>query len=188
MEYDLIIIGTGTAAMVAAMRVRAAGWSVAVIDQKPFGGTCALRGCDPKKMLVAGVEVIDAQRRMSGNGVEGEVEIDWPGLIAFKRTFTDPIPEKHEQRYRENGIDAFRGAAKFTGRNSVRVDKTDLNGRYILIAAGAEPMRLNIPGEEHVIDNEAFLAMENLPRRMSWSAADTLQPSFRTSRPVREQR
>lgn len=166
MDYDLIIIGTGTAAMVAAMRVRAAGWSVAVIEEKPFGGTCALRGCDPKKMLVAGAEVIDAQRRMSGRGVRGEVEIDWPGLIAFKRTFTDPVPEKHEQRYREKGIDAFRGAAKFTGRNSVRVDKTDLNGRYILIAAGAEPVRLNIPGEEHVIDNEAFLAMECLPRRI----------------------
>ena len=54
MHYDLIIIGTGTAAMVAAMRVRDAGWTVAVVDEKPFGGTCALRGCDPKKMLVSG--------------------------------------------------------------------------------------------------------------------------------------
>ncbi len=51
MDFDLAIIGTGTAAMVAAMRVRSAGWSVAIIDEKPFGGTCALRGCDPKKML-----------------------------------------------------------------------------------------------------------------------------------------
>lgn len=166
MKYDLIIVGTGTAAMVAAMRVRAAGWNVAVIDEKPFGGTCALRGCDPKKMLVAGAEVIDARRRMSGNGVHGEVEIDWPELIAFKRSFTDPVPEKNEERFREKGIDAFRGAASFTGRNSVRVGQTELNGRYILIAAGAEPMRLNIPGEEHLIDNEAFLAMEGLPRRI----------------------
>ena len=49
------------------MRVRRAGRSVAVIDEKPFGGTCALRGCDPKKMLVAGAEVIDAERRMRGS-------------------------------------------------------------------------------------------------------------------------
>ena len=76
MKFDLVVIGTGTAAMVAAMQVRDAGWSVAVIDEKPFGGTCALRGCDPKKMLVAGAEVIGAQRRMSGRGVEGEVRID----------------------------------------------------------------------------------------------------------------
>lgn len=166
MNFDLIIIGTGTAAMVAAMRVRNAGWTVAVIDEKPFGGTCALRGCDPKKMLVAGAEVIDAHGRMSGNGVEGEVRIDWPELIRFKRTFTDPVPEKHEHRYREKGIDAFHGAAQFTGPNNIKVDATELSGRHFLIASGAEPMRLGIPGEEHLIDNEGFLAMTSLPRRI----------------------
>ena len=69
--YDLAIIGTGTAAMVAANRVRAAGWSVAVADFRPFGGTCALRGCDPKKMMVGGAEAADHARRMKGRGVEG---------------------------------------------------------------------------------------------------------------------
>ena len=166
MQFDLVIIGTGTAAMVAAMRVRDAGWTVAVIDEKPFGGTCALRGCDPKKMLVAGAEVIDAQRRMSGRGVEGEVRIDWPDLIRFKRSFTDPVPEKHEHRYREKGIETFHSAAQFTGPNTIRVDAAELHSRHILIAAGAEPMRLGISGEEHLIDNEAFLAMESLPRRI----------------------
>ena len=88
MEYDLVIIGTGTAAMVCAMRVAKAGWRVAkagwrvaVVDEKPFGGTCALRGCDPKKMLVAGAEAIDAKQRMTGHGVEGDVRIDWLDLI-----------------------------------------------------------------------------------------------------------
>jgi glutathione reductase (NADPH) len=57
--YDLVVIGTGTAAMVAAMQVRAAGWRVAVIDFRPFGGTCALRGCDPKKLLIGGAEATD---------------------------------------------------------------------------------------------------------------------------------
>ena len=166
MQFDLVIIGTGTAAMVAAMRVRDAGWTVAVIDEKPFGGTCALRGCDPKKMLVAGAQVIDAERRMNGNGVEGEVRIDWPDLIRFKRSFTDPVPEKHERRYHERGIDTFHGAAQFTGPNTIKVDATELSGRHVLIASGAQPMRLGIPGEEHLIDNEVFVAMESLPRRV----------------------
>jgi glutathione reductase (NADPH) len=61
-RFDLIVIGTGTAARVAAMRVRAAGWSVAVIDCRPFGGTCALRWCDPKKVLVGGASAIDHAR------------------------------------------------------------------------------------------------------------------------------
>ena len=167
MDLDLIVIGTGTAAMGAAMRVRKVGWNVAVIDEKPFGGTCALRGCDPKKMLVAGAEVIDAQRRMEPNGVDGEVRIDWPELIVFKRSFTDAIPAKHEHRYEEKGIATFHGTARFTGPNSLTVDGKELRARYILIASGAEPVRLDIPGEEHLIDNEAFMALERLPRRIA---------------------
>jgi glutathione reductase (NADPH) len=180
MLYDLVIIGTGTAAMVAAMRVRNAGRTVAVIDERPFGGTCALRGCDPKKMLIAGAEVIDAERRRNGNGVEGEVRIDWPDLIRFKRTFTDSVPEKHEQRYRAKGIDTFHGAAQFTGPNTIKVDARELRGRHILIASGAEPVRLGIPGEEHLIDNEDFLAMESLPRRVVLVGGATSQRSSPT--------
>ena len=89
--YDLVVIGTGTAAQVTSFRVRAAGWSVAVIDHLPFGGTCALRGCDPKKILISGAEVIDMTRRMHGRGVTGELAINWPDLMAFKRTLPSPI-------------------------------------------------------------------------------------------------
>src|SRR5580704_2147815 len=94
--YDLAVIGSGTVAQVASFRLRAAGWSVAVIDHLPFGGTCALRGRDPKKMLINGAEAIDMARRMRGRGVSGELGISWPDLIAFKRTFTDPVPQKQE--------------------------------------------------------------------------------------------
>ena len=166
MDYVLLIIGSGTAAMVAAMRVRNAGWNVAVMDEKPLGGTCALRGCDPKKMLVAGAEVIDAARRMNGNGIVGDVHIDWPDLIAFKRTFTDPVPEKHKHRYEEKGIATFRGPTHFTGPNSLSVAGTELHARHILIASGAEPVPLGLPGEKYLIDNEGFLAMQSLPRRI----------------------
>ena len=75
-----------------ATRVRAAGWTVAVVDFRLFGGTCALRGCDPKKMLIGGTSVIDQVTRMHVNGVAGDVRIDWPRPMAFKRTFTGPVP------------------------------------------------------------------------------------------------
>lgn len=92
--YDLIVICSGTAAQVAIARVRERGWRVAVIDHRPFGGTCALRGCDPKKMLVGGEEAVDAARRMHSHGISGELHIDWPELMAFKRSFIGPIPAK----------------------------------------------------------------------------------------------
>jgi glutathione reductase (NADPH) len=165
-RYDLVIVGTGTAAMVAAMRLRTAGWSVAIIDFRPFGGTCALRGCDPKKMLIAGAETLDSVVRMHGHGVAGDVRIDWPALIAFKRTFTDPIPQKHEHSYAEKGIDTFHGCARFTGQKTISIDGTTLEGRHFLIAAGAEPVKLDISGEEHAATSTDFLDLKNLPRRI----------------------
>lgn len=165
-QYDLVIIGAGTAAMVAAMRVRAAGWRVAVTDFRPFGGTCALRGCDPKKLLISGTSAIDHVQRMHDNGVAGDVYIDWQKLMAFKRSFTDPVPEKNEQRYRDKGIDIYHGRAQFTGQNSLDVDGQALEAKYILLASGAEPVKLNIPGEDYLIDNEGFLSLEALPERI----------------------
>lgn len=167
MDFDLIIIGTGTAAQGAAKLIRNAGRSVAVIDEKPFGGTCALRGCDPKKMLVGGAAVIDARQRMRGNGIAADIHIDWAELIRFKRGFTDPIPAKQEQHYNDEGIAAFHGAARFTGPNSIAVNGAEHTGEHILIASGAVPIPPRIPGEEHLLDHEAFMALDSLPRRIA---------------------
>src|SRR5213595_2244871 len=121
-RYDLAVIGSGTAAMVAAMRVRGAGWSVAVLDHRPFGGTCALRGCDPKKMLISGAEAIDLAHRMHRHGVAGDVRIDWKELIAFKRSFTDRVPSRREESFAKQSIEAFHGMARFTAPNTVAVE------------------------------------------------------------------
>jgi len=71
-SYDLIVIGTGSAASTAAYQCREARWRVAVVDHLPFGGTCALRGCLPKKVLVGAAEAVDHTRRMRGKGVAGD--------------------------------------------------------------------------------------------------------------------
>jgi glutathione reductase (NADPH) len=165
-SYDLVVIGSGTAAQVASARVRKAGWTVAVIDHRPFGGTCALRGCDPKKMLVSGEEAVDAARRMRGHGVEGHVRIVWPELMAFKRGFTGPVPDKQDRRYAEQGIAAVHGLARFTGPDTVAVGGREMKARHVLIATGARPVPLGIPGEEFVATSDDFLELETLPRRV----------------------
>lgn len=164
--YDLVVIGSGTAAQVVSARVRKAGRTVAVVDHRPFGGTCALRGCDPKKMLISGAETIDAAHRMQERGVAGELRISWPELIAFKRTFTDPVPQKQEAHYAAQGINAFHGIARFTGPDAVSVEGQVLKARHIVIATGARPVPLQFLGAEHIITSDRFLELESLPGRI----------------------
>ncbi|MDT8322140.1 MAG: NAD(P)/FAD-dependent oxidoreductase [Xanthomonadales bacterium] len=165
--YDLIVIGTGTAASVTAFGCRKADWSVAIVDHRPYGGTCALRGCDPKKMLIAATAVIDGFARMGAiDTVQGQLRIDWAALQRHKRSFTDPVPDKREQAYAKRGIDTYHGRARFTGPNSVEVGGTMLKARHIVIAAGAEPVRLPLEGFEHLALSDDFLDLQTLPRRL----------------------
>jgi glutathione reductase (NADPH) len=165
--FDLVAIGTGTAASVVATKCRNAGWRVAVIDSRPFGGTCALRGCDPKKVLVGATEAIDSARRLQGKGVRSpEAGIDWAELMRFKRTFTEPVAENREKNFKQAGIETFHGRARFVGPTAVQVEKDVLEGRYVLIGAGAKPVDLEIPGTEHLTTSDRFLELEELPSRI----------------------
>jgi glutathione reductase (NADPH) len=177
-QYDLIVIGTGTAATGTATRMSAAGWRVAIIDFRPYGGTCALRGCDPKKMLVSGAAAIDYARRMRDKGIAGDIRIDWQELMAFKRSFTDPVPEKKEESFADKEIATYHGCARFTGKNTLEVDGQALEARHILIASGAEPAALGIPGEAHLITNEGFLALDTLPRRIVFVGGGYIAAEF----------
>ncbi len=166
-QYDLIAIGTGTGASGAASHCRAAGWRVAVIDHLPYGGTCALRGCDPKKVLVGAAELIDHAHRMRGKGNSGgEPDIAWGDLMAFKRTFTEPVPPMKEKSFEKDGIDTYHGRARFRGPHSVEVGGEVLEGRYILIGVGAVPVTLGIPGEAHLTTSTEFLELDRLPKRI----------------------
>ena len=165
-KFDLVVIGTGVAALTVAHKCSSAGWKVAVIDSRPFGGTCALRGCDPKKVLVGAAEVIDMNKRMTGKGVKtyGVTAMDWQELMRFKRTFTEGVPQSREKSFQKAGISSFHGRAIFTGSRNVKVGNNEsLEGRYILIAAGAKPMKLNIPGEQYLTTSDQFLDLDQLP-------------------------
>ncbi|HEX2304856.1 MAG TPA: NAD(P)/FAD-dependent oxidoreductase [Nitrososphaeraceae archaeon] len=172
--FDLIVIGTGVTASTVVWECHSAGWKTAVIDSRPYGGTCALRGCDPKKVLVGAAELIDWIHRMENKGicskVTKDIKINWTELMQFKRTFTEPVPKNREEAFSKAGIYSFHGTARFVGRNTLKViDDTNkskeqtIQGKYILIATGAKPAKLNITGEQHVVTSDQFLELDKLP-------------------------
>ncbi|MGH9641249.1 MAG: dihydrolipoyl dehydrogenase family protein [Terriglobales bacterium] len=178
-NFDVVVVGTGTAGSVVASRCRSAGWNVAVLDSLPYGGTCALRGCDPKKVLVGAAELIDFSKRLyQKRTVTGELAIDWPELIRFKRSFTDPVPRQKELSFEKAGIASFHGGAKFVSANSLEVAGQLLNARFIVIATGARPATLGIPGEEHLINSTQFLELEHLPAEIAFVGGGYIAMEF----------
>lgn len=169
MTVDLIVVGTGSAAQSLAYPCREAGWSVTVVDSRPFGGTCAQRGCDPKKVLVGISELVDWTRRMQGKGLSAPAAtVDWSDMIGFKNTFVDDVPTSTEAGFRDAGILTIHGRAQFVGPSSLRVDGETHDARHVVIAAGARHAPLGIGGEEHVVTSTGFLELDELPRRVAF--------------------
>ncbi len=169
MTFDLIVVGTGSAAQSVAHPCRDAGWSVMMVDSRPLGGTCSQRGCDPKKVLVGISELVDWTRRMQGKGLSAPTAtIAWSDMIHFKRTFTEHIPASTEAELRDAGIVAVQGRAQFTGPTSLRVDGETYDARHVVIAAGARHAPLGIPGEADLLTSTGFLELEELPRRVAF--------------------
>ncbi len=166
-SFDLIVIGAGMAGVAAANKCASQAWDVAIVDALPYGGTCALRGCDPKKILRRGAEIIDSARLMRGKGIDDtDLTINWDDLMKHKRGFTDPVPRNLERDLGSHGVKTLHGRARFTDRDKLEIDGTPYEARHFLIASGARPRPLDFPGHEHLIDSTEFLNTEALPHRV----------------------
>jgi len=165
-QYDLVVVGTGITSAVAT-RCREAGWSVAVIDRQPFGGTCALRGCVPKKILVSAADAVQGARDLTGKGVPAEsLTIDWPGLMRFKRSMIGQTTERTEQSWARMGVELFHGLARFVGPTTLAVGEDRLTGRHIVLAAGSVPGPLRFPGADRLVTSDRFLDLDHMPSRV----------------------
>lgn len=166
-HFDLIVIGAGMAGAAAANKCAAQGWNVAIVDALPYGGTCALRGCDPKKILRRGAEIIDSVRLMRGKGIDvAGLSINWPDLMKHKHGFTDPVPQNMQDSLNNNGVTTLHGHATFTGPRQLQIDAAPYHADRILVATGARPRPLHFVGHEHLIDSTDFLNLESLPSRI----------------------
>ena len=167
-DYDLFTIGAGSGGVRASRVAAAHGARVAVAEEFRVGGTCVIRGCVPKKMLVYGAhfaeDIQDAQQ--FGWTIEG-CSFDWKSLRDNVLGDVDRLNGLYTETLENHGVTILHQRATITGPHQVTLaDGTAITAKYILIATGARPHIPDCPGHEHgITSNEAF-HLDAIPRRM----------------------
>jgi len=165
-KFDAVVVGSGTSAYYAVDGLNKGGRKIAIVDERPYGGTCALRGCQPKKYLVSNAEAVAMARQLVGRGIVAAPKTDWKSLQALKNSFLDGQSEAGVKNWQEAGVTTFHGRAVMTGEDEVTVGHDRLKAHYIVLATGAKPRYSEIPGTAHVRDSEHFLNLPDLPNRI----------------------
>jgi len=171
-RYNLVVIGGGTAGLVAAAGAAGLGAKVALIERRLLGGDCLNVGCVPSKALIraarAAAEAGDSAR--FGVKIAGEVAVDFPAVMERMRKLrADLSPHDSAARFRELGVDVFIGDAKFSGPDTVEVGGQTLRFAKAAIATGARAAAPAIAGLGDVpyLTNETLFSLTTLPRRIA---------------------
>ncbi|MDX9802022.1 MAG: NAD(P)/FAD-dependent oxidoreductase [Spirochaetia bacterium] len=166
-NYDVLVIGSGTAGQSAAYKLKKGGLKVALAEKsgKP-GGTCALRGCQAKKWFYEGAEAVAKSRHLSALGITTPAEADWRVLRDEKNKFTSKIPERTVDNLKKAGIDYLSGDAVFLDKHTLMIDQQKISARYTVIATGAVPSSIPVKNSNLMIDSTQFLELEKLPHQI----------------------
>ncbi len=166
-DYDLFVIGAGSGGVRAARVSSAHGARVAIAEEHRVGGTCVIRGCVPKKLLVYGAhfaEDLQDARRFGWN--VPQCDFDWPVLRDNVLAEVTRIEGAYSEMLGNSGVETIRQRAVVTGPNSVRLaDGTDVTAKYILVATGSWPTIPDFPGAEHGITSNEVFHLDAVPKR-----------------------
>jgi len=166
-DYDLLTIGAGSGGVRASRMAAQFGARVAICEEGRVGGTCVIRGCVPKKLLVYGAHYADDFEDATGYGWSATAPpFDWATLIANKNREIDRLNKVYIRILSENGIDILAARARLADPHTVEVGDKTVTAANILVATGSWPVMPDIPGIEHAITSNEALELDSLPRRM----------------------
>ena len=166
-DYDMITIGAGSGGVRASRLAGGYGARSAVIEADRVGGTCVLRGCIPKKLLIYGAHYADHFEDAANYGrqIDG-VSHDWRTLIDNKNTELDRLNGIYLRILRDNNVDLHEGKGILVDPHTVEVNGKRITSENILVAVGGWPSTPDIPGIEHVISSNEALELPERPKRM----------------------
>ena len=166
-DYDLFVIGAGSGGTRASRIAASLGARVAVAEHHRAGGTCVIRGCVPKKLLVYASHFHEDFEDARGYGwTVGESTFSWPALIANKNVEIARLERVYEGLLEKAGATLLRGTARVVGPNAVELDGKRITARYILVATGGWPFKLNMPGVEHCMTSNEVFELPEQPKRI----------------------
>ena len=165
-DYDLFVIGAGSGGVRAARLAAELGARVGIAEEYRIGGTCVIRGCVPKKLLVYGSRFGGdfADARGFGWSCEGS-RFDWPTLIHNVKREIDRLNGVYTRTLENAGVDRFLTRAALEGPHEIKLADRDrlLSAKTILVATGSHPMIPDLPGKEHLISSNQCFELEQLP-------------------------
>ena len=166
-DFDMLTIGAGSGGVASSRRAGSYGARVAICEELRVGGTCVLRGCVPKKLLVYGAQFADAFADAEGFGwTVPPADFDWPKLIEAKDKEIGRLSQIYINMLNNAGVEIIDGHAALTDPHSVEVAGRTYTAENILIATGSWPETPNLPGIEHVISSNEALDLKKLPSRI----------------------
>ena len=166
-DYDLITVGAGSGGVRASRMAAQMGARVAIIEENRVGGTCVLRGCVPKKLLVYAGHFSDDFEDAIGYGwTLSEPQFDWAKLIAAKDKELDRLNSVYLRVLSENNVYLLNGRGVVVDKNTVQVAGKNYSAKHILIAVGGWPSLPDVPGIEHAISSNEALDLRALPKKI----------------------
>ena len=170
-RYHLVVIGAGTAGLVAAAGAAGLGAKVALVERDLMGGDCLNFGCVPSKALLSAAKMATLVRHAAefGADIDGPIRVDFPRVMQRMRRLRAAIsPHDSAQRFQSLGIDVFFGQARLTSPDCVDVEGLPLRFRRAVIATGSRPRIPAIPGltPEHILTSDNLFSLTELPRRL----------------------
>ncbi|MEL6162227.1 MAG: glutathione-disulfide reductase [Cyanobacteria bacterium J06628_3] len=178
-DYDLFVIGAGSGGLAASKRAASYGAKVAIAEYDLVGGTCVIRGCVPKKLMVYASHFPSLFESAVGYGWKvGDTELDWQKFITSINNEVNRLSALHINFLERAGVELIQSRASLVDEHTIEVDGRKVTADKILIAVGGRPTKPDIPGMEHAITSNEIFHLKEKPKHMAVIGAGYIGSEF----------